>query len=69
MAKSWKTRKQELEKDRSKGKTLVGLTNKTNWQQTKNTGINPLVKMGKMGDTWRAVETSTKTGETDQGVT
>jgi hypothetical protein len=24
--------------------------------------------MGKMGDTWRRVETSTKTGETDQGV-
>jgi hypothetical protein len=25
--------------------------------------------MGKIGDTWRGVETSTKTGETDQGVT
>ena len=25
--------------------------------------------MGKMGDTWRGVETSTRTGETDQGVT
>jgi hypothetical protein len=25
--------------------------------------------MGKMGDTWREVETITKTGETDQGVT
>jgi hypothetical protein len=25
--------------------------------------------MGKMGDTWRGVETNTKTGETDQGVT
>ena len=25
--------------------------------------------MGKMGDTCRGVETSTKTGETDQGVT
>ena len=25
--------------------------------------------MGKMGDTWRGVETSTMTGETDQGVT
>jgi hypothetical protein len=25
--------------------------------------------MGKMGDTWWGVETSTKTGETDQGVT
>ena len=34
MVKNGKTRKQELEKDRSKGKTLVGLTNKANWQQT-----------------------------------
>ena len=25
--------------------------------------------MGKMGDTWKGVETNTKTGETDQGVT
>jgi hypothetical protein len=25
--------------------------------------------MGKMGDTWRGVEISTKTGETDEGVT
>ena len=25
--------------------------------------------MGKLGDTWRLVETITKTGETDQGVT
>jgi hypothetical protein len=25
--------------------------------------------MGKMGDTWRGMETRTKTGETDQGVT
>jgi hypothetical protein len=25
--------------------------------------------MGKMGDTWRGMETSTRTGETDQGVT
>ena len=25
--------------------------------------------MGKMGDPWRGVETSTRTGETDQGVT
>jgi hypothetical protein len=25
--------------------------------------------MGKMGDTWRGVETSTKAGETDQGMT
>jgi hypothetical protein len=52
------------------GKPLVGLMNKTNWQQTnrehryKYTGI-----MGKSGDTWRRVETITKTGATDQGVT
>jgi hypothetical protein len=25
--------------------------------------------MGQMGDTWRGVETSAKTGETDQGMT
>ena len=33
--------------------------------ESENTGINI---MGKMGDTWRGMETSTKTGETDQGV-
>jgi hypothetical protein len=59
----------KLETDRSERKTLVGLTNKTNWQQTKDIGINTLGIMGKMGDTRRWVETSTKTGETDQGVT
>jgi hypothetical protein len=52
------------------GKLLVRLMNKTNWQQTnrehsyKYTGDN-----GMMGDTWRGLETITKTGETDQGVT
>ena len=41
-----------------------------NWQQTNRehryeyTGI-----MGKMGNSWRRVEKSTKTSETDQGVT
>jgi hypothetical protein len=44
-------------------------TNKTNWQtnrehRNKYTGDN-----GEMGVTWRGVETITKTGETDQGVT
>ena len=32
--KNGKTRKQELEPDRSKVKVLVNLTNKMNWQQT-----------------------------------
>ena len=35
-------------------------------RQTENTGINALGIMVKMGDTFRGVETSTKTGETDQ---
>ena len=48
---------------------LVGFMNKMNWQQTENTGKNTQGIMGKMGDTWRRVETITKTGETDQGVT
>jgi hypothetical protein len=46
------------------------LTNKTNWhRQTENTGISTQGIMGKMGNTWRGVETSTRTGKTDQGVT
>ena len=50
-------------------KPLVDLTNKSNWhRQTENTGINTQGIMGKMGDTWRGVETITKTGGTDQGV-
>ena len=44
-------------------------TKRTGNRQTENTGINTLGIMGKMGDTWRGVETITKTGETDQGVT
>jgi hypothetical protein len=44
-------------------------TKRTGNRQTENTGINTLGIMRKMGDTWRGVETSTKTGETDQGVT
>ena len=42
---------------------------RTGNRQTENTGINALGIMGKMGDTWRGVETSTKTCETDQGET
>jgi hypothetical protein len=34
-----------------------------------NTGINTQGIMRKMGDTWRRVETITKTGKTDQGKT
>jgi hypothetical protein len=42
-------------------------TYKTNWpRETGNTGINTL---GKISDTWMGVETITRTGETDQGVT
>jgi hypothetical protein len=45
------------------------LTRQTGNRQTENTGINTLGIMGKTGDTWRWVETITKTGETDQEVT
>ena len=47
------------------------MTNKANWHQNnrENRGINTLGIMGKMGDTRRGVETGTKTGETDLGVT
>uniref|UniRef100_A0A4W5RWG5 Anion exchange protein n=1 Tax=Hucho hucho TaxID=62062 RepID=A0A4W5RWG5_9TELE len=54
----------------SKKKKLedVSLTKQTGNRQTENTGIYTQGIMGKMG-TWRGVETNTKTGETDQGVT
>jgi hypothetical protein len=48
---------------------LTWQTRRTGNGQTENTGINTQGIMGKMGDTWRGVETITKTGETDQGVT
>ena len=54
------------EKQELRNKTLVDLTNKTNWQRT-NRGDYGI--MTKMGETWRGVETITRTGETDQGVT
>jgi hypothetical protein len=44
-------------------------TRRTGNRSTENTGINAPGIMGKLGDTWRGLETSTKTGETDQGVT
>jgi hypothetical protein len=38
-----------------------------NWhRQTENTGISTQGIMEKMGDSWRGVETSTRTCETDQ---
>ena len=59
-----RTSKREIRKSRSTGKTR-----QTGNRQTGNTGINTQGLMGKTGDTWRCVETITKTGETDQGVT
>ena len=58
-------------RDRSRGKTAGRLdeTKRTGNRQTENTGINTQGIMGKMGNTWMGMETITKTGETDQGVT
>ena len=64
-----RARKQRLEKTEARKNTLVGLTRRTGNRQTENTGINTHGIMGKMGDTWRGVETIAKTVETDQGVT
>ena len=36
--------------------------------ETENTGINTPGMMGKMGDTWRGVETRTMTGINTQGI-
>ena len=47
---------------------MVGL-NEQNELPTENTGINTQGIMRQMGDTCRGVETITKTGETDLGVT
>jgi hypothetical protein len=43
----------------TEGKTLVGLT-KQNELYTDSTSINTQGIMGKMGDTWRGVETENK---------
>jgi hypothetical protein len=43
-------------------------TRRTGNRQTENTGINTQGIVGKMDDTWWGVETSTRTGETDQDV-
>ena len=48
---------------------LTSRTRRIGNRPIENTGINTQGIMGKMGDTWRGVETITKTGETDQGVT
>jgi hypothetical protein len=49
------------------GQTLV---NKTKWhRQTENTDINTQRISGEDGRLLEGVETSTRTGETDQGVT
>jgi hypothetical protein len=61
-----KPEKQTIEKTGARGKPLVGLTNKTIRQQTnrEHTGDN-----GEDMQHLEGVETSTKTGETNQGVT
>jgi hypothetical protein len=62
MVKTGKTRKQELEKDRSTAKNAGRLdeTKRTGNRQTENTSINTLGIMGKTGNTWRGVEKSTR---------
>ena len=71
MVKTGKTRKQEQSRDRNRGKNIGRLdeTKRTGNRQIQNTVINTQGIMGKMGDTWRGVETITKTGETNQDVT
>ena len=71
LSKTGKARKQELETEKSTGKNAGKLdeTKQTGNRQTENTGINTRGIMRKMGDTLRGVETCTKTGEPDQGVT
>ena len=62
-----RTRKTKTWKNQEHGNnTLVDLTRRTGNRQTENIGINTLGIMGKTGDTWRWVETITKTVETDQ---
>ena len=64
-----RAKKQRLRTQEHRKNMLVRLTRRTGNRQTENTGVNALGIMGKMGNTWRGVETSTKTGETDQGMT
>ena len=63
-------RKRSWEKTGADRKTLVSLTNKTNChRQTENTGINTHRISGEDRRHLEGVETSTRTGETDQSVT
>jgi hypothetical protein len=49
---------------------LVNLTNKMNWhRQTETTGINTQRLSEEDGRNLEGVETRTRTGETDQGMT
>jgi hypothetical protein len=70
MVRTGETREQNLSKQ-GDGNTLVrpDKTRQTGNRQTENSAINTLGIMRKMGYNWRRVETSTKTGETDQGDT
>jgi hypothetical protein len=61
-----RTGETELEKAGGRQNILVRPDETTGNRQTENTGINTL---GIMGDTCKGVETSTKIGETDGGVT
>ena len=73
-----KTRKQEQSRDRSIRKNACRLdkTKLSGNRQPEKTGIKTQGIMGKMGDTWRGMETrqvkqirGVKTGETDQCLT
>jgi hypothetical protein len=68
--KTRRARKRETGKAGAETKRwLTRQTRRTGNRQTENTGINTQGITGKMGDTWKGVETSTRTGETGQGVT
>ena len=64
MVKTGRNRKHGLERTGVKtGKKHTGRldeTRRTGNRQTENTGIDAQEIMGKMGDTWRGVETSTR---------
>jgi hypothetical protein len=68
--KTRRVRKRETWKSRS-WNTNAGWLDKQGELATdkQRTQVNTQWIMGKMGDTWRGVETITKTGKTDQGVT
>ena len=70
-SKTTRTRKREtgVNQELRQNAGRLEQTSRTGNRQTENTGNNKQGIMGKVGDTWRGVETSTRTGETDQGVT